>query len=169
MNPEQQFLHKLFEEIVNRHMGIFHRIARMYGNDAESRNDLLQEMLMQVWRALPRYDPSRPVSTWIYRIGLNVAISSYRKQQRERQWILPLQDQDHALAEQSDPEQMAQIKLLEQFIAALKPLDKALMLLYLEGKSQKEISEILGISPSNVGTKVQRIKEQLREQFKAFQ
>ena len=110
----------------------------------------MQEMMIQIWRALPRYKDEFKLTTWLYRICINVAISFYRKNAGETQVI----DEKYIqLSDNDDHDNEYQLQLLEQFINELKDLDKALMLLYLEEKSHAEIAEILGISTGNVGTK----------------
>lgn len=126
-------------------------------------------MMIQIWQALPRYNALYKSSTWIYRIALNVAISYYRKKttQQRRQQVLDAQVLPGTEADSSEKEQ--QFRLLEQFISELKELDRALMLLYLEDRSHAEIAEILGISQSNVATKIGRIKDKLKQRFSQHQ
>jgi RNA polymerase sigma-70 factor (ECF subfamily) len=110
------------------------------------------------------YNDAFKMSTWIYRIALNVSISFYRKE-RTRKSHTVTTDQLLDIPEHPEASLAPQILQLQLFIQQLKPLDKALMILYLEDKSHQEISEILGISPSNVATKIGRIKQQLKTQF----
>jgi RNA polymerase sigma-70 factor (ECF subfamily) len=157
---------QFFTEIIQAHQGLLYKVARVYCPQEEERQDLMQEIALQVWKALPKYKPQYKLSTWLYRIALNVAISSYRKQTTQQNQcgkFNPELDQEDTSEEKAKHE--AQLKLLERFIAELQELDKALMLLYLEDKSHAEIAEILGLSVSNVGTKVARIKEKLRIRF----
>lgn len=168
MNREGDPYASLFRQILDQHIGIFHSIARMYATDETAREDLVQEMLLQVWKALPKYDPGRSLSTWLYRIGLNVAISLYRRQKRRKELSSSLEGMDKPEPAPPDPEREAKLAQLQVFISQLKPLDRALMLLYLEERPHREIAEILGISPSNVATRVQRVKEQLKKQFERF-
>ncbi len=154
-----------FQNIVEQHKGIFYRVARAYCENEDDRQDLVQEMMIQVWQSLHRYDNQFRISTWLYRISLNVAISFYRKNtRRDTKYSVP----NEQMAEISEEEKTAkerQLSLLEQFICELKEIDRALMLLYLEDKSHAEIAEILGTSVSNVGTKIGRIKEKLKSRF----
>lgn len=155
-----------FLTIVNAHKGIVYKVARLYCNDPEPRKDLIQEIIIQLWKSFDQYNEKYKQSTWIYRIALNVAISSYRKEARRKEISHPLsadllsfEDSDHA------SEIETEIGVLYQFISELKELDKALMLLYLDEKSYKEISEILGITETNVATKIGRIKNLLKQKF----
>ena len=158
---QQQF----FQEIIEQHKGILLRIARVYCSNEEDRQDLLQEMMIQIWRSLHKYNDQFKMSTFLYRISLNVAISYYRrnKTRTDQQEILNEQTLQIPADDSSGNEQ--QLKLLQQFISELKEIDKALMLLYLEDKTYADIAEILGITISNVGTKVGRIKANLKTQF----
>ena len=160
-----QALSEQFHEIITQHKGIFLKIARTYCRNEEDKQDLVQEMMIQVWRGLPRYDSKYPVSTWLYRVVLNVAISFYRKQRRSIPMAGPVLEETLVLVDEHPSIQQEQLKLLEQFIATLNDLDKALILLYLDDKSYAEIAQIMGISVSNVGTKLGRVREKLRAKF----
>jgi RNA polymerase sigma factor (sigma-70 family) len=157
---------EVFESILTEHKGIFLKVAKTYCKDEDDRKDLLQEMMLNVWQALPRYNPEFKLSTWLYRIVLNIAISYYRKN-TSRQNTFQIIDFDKSdFIDDVESENNPNLLLLEKFIGELNDLDKALIILYLEEKSHLEISEILGISTSNVATKVQRIKEKLKQKFK---
>lgn len=135
-----------------------------YCRDETDRQDLMQEILVRVWQALPTYNYHFKLSTWLYRIALNVAISFYRKNVGRQAKTFALPEQMPQMPE-AETEKAQQLQMLEMFIQELKELDKALMLLYLEDKSHAEIADILGISVSNVGTKIGRIKEKLKQRF----
>ncbi len=154
-----------FEGIIEQHKGILFKVARAYCPDEEDRQDLIQEMMIQIWQSIHKYNDQYKISTWLYRISLNIAISFYRKSSTRAKKHTELNEQmvETTLDDKSENEN--QLKLLEQFISELKEIDKALMILYLEDKSHAEIAEILGISVSNVGTKIGRIKDQLKTRF----
>jgi len=154
-----------FQDIIVEHKGIFLKIARTYCSDEIDRQDLVQEIMIQVWKALPTYNQSVKISTWLYRIALNVAISFYRKGSSLKSRSIPLSKQVFQVQEEQTLHKEEQLNLLERFITELKELDKALILLYLDNKSHIEIAEILGISITNVSTKVGRIKEHLKQKF----
>jgi RNA polymerase sigma factor (sigma-70 family) len=156
----------LFLSVLDSHKGILYKVASTYCKNAEDRKDLLQEITIQLWRSFPNYSAQYQYSTWIYRIALNVAISFYRKENRRKLSALPLSP-DIIEAGNSSPHPVKEepLDLLQQFIAELRELDKALMLLYLEEKSYKEIAEIIGISETNVATKISRIKKLLQQKF----
>jgi RNA polymerase sigma factor (sigma-70 family) len=163
---DQEKIKKQFTHTIEQHKGIILKVARVYCPSTEDRDDLVQEILIQLWKSYPRYDSTYKISTWMYRIALNVAISYYRSNQARNTLTTPLQEHDLNLsAEPNDRSKEDQLTQLETFIDELKAFDKALILLYLDHKSHQEIAEIMGISNSNVGTKIGRIKEQLRNKF----
>jgi RNA polymerase sigma factor (sigma-70 family) len=154
-----------FTKLIEQNKGIIYKVSRSYGKNEDDRADLFQEIVLQLWRAFERYDDHYKLSTWMYRIALNVAISYYRKESGKVE-LMPLTEGMTEIADETvNSEIEANINLLQQFINELKELDKALMILYLESKSYKEMADILGISETNVATKVGRIKEQLRQKF----
>jgi RNA polymerase sigma-70 factor (ECF subfamily) len=161
MNQQQQF----FEKIVEQHKGIVFKVARTYCQDEEDRQDLMQEMMIQIWQSVHKYDDQFKISTWLYRICLNVAISFYRKSTTRVKGFTGLDKQTDQIPIRESTATEHQLILLEQFISELKEMDKALMILYLEDKSHNEIAEILGMSVSNVGTKIGRIKDKLKTRF----
>ncbi|MFT4017060.1 MAG: sigma-70 family RNA polymerase sigma factor [Agriterribacter sp.] len=156
-----------FISVIEVHKGLLYKVANAYCKNKEDRKDLIQEMIFQLWRSFENYNADYRYSTWIYRIALNVAISFYRKN-KNSSLIFPIENH---LFDIHEPEpglyNNDQLKLLNTFIAALKDLDKALILLYLEEKTYKEIAEIMGISETNVGTKIGRIKQLLKQKFNA--
>jgi RNA polymerase sigma factor (sigma-70 family) len=157
---------KEFETLLHSHQAIVFKVANTYCWRSDDRADLVQEIVAQVWRAWPRYDPARTFSTWIYRIALNVAISFVRKEIRQREVTVPLDETVHDTASPSNDGVLAdRLQRLQAFVDRQPPLDRALLLLYLEDKSQREISEILGITQTNVSTKVSRLKQKIRAEI----
>jgi RNA polymerase sigma-70 factor (ECF subfamily) len=159
-----------FGDLLQRHRGIVLKVAGSYAADPEDRADLAQDIAAQLWRAWPSYAPDRPVTTWMYRIALNVAISHLRGRSLRDRHHVPFDETLHASAAhgatiEDDHEAGQQLRLLERVIAALPPLDRALMLLYLDERSQREIADVLGISESNVSTKLSRLKQRIRDEF----
>lgn len=157
-------VHGRFEELLERHRGIVFKVAHTYSRHAEDRRDLAQEICAQVWKAFPAWDESRPFATWMYRIALNVAISFARGNgTRQFQSVAlddaaePIHDGDAAL--ESDDG----IRTLYRVIAQLGAFDRALLLLYLDEKSQREIADILGLTETNVATRISRLKRRLRD------
>ena len=146
--------------------GIIYKIANSYCKDLDDRQDLIQEITIQLWKSFDKYNGIAKFSTWMYRIALNTAISFYRKDNRRKGFHIPLSETViQTTSEVLHDEKEVSLGLLEKFIKELNELDRALMILYLEEKSQNEIAEIVGITVSNVSTKIGRIKERLRQQF----
>ncbi|WP_200890778.1 RNA polymerase sigma factor [Pedobacter lusitanus] len=130
------------------------------------KKDLIQEITLQLWRAYPGYNQTAKLSTWMYRVALNVAITFYRKERKKNDLIMPISGSMIEFIGEAEPvDNRNELLLLQHFISELKELDRALMLLYLEEKSQKEMAEILGLSETNIGTKINRIKEKLKQRF----
>lgn len=156
-----------FGDLLEQHRRIVFKVANAYGFRAEDRADLAQEIAAQLWRAFPGYDPARPFSTWMYRIALNVAISHVRSTaHRGRHWV-PLDEELHDIADDhgADHETDQQVRALHRFIGQLDKLNRALLLLYLEDQSYRQIAEILGISETNVATKLSRLKQRIRNEI----
>jgi RNA polymerase sigma-70 factor (ECF subfamily) len=151
---------------MEQHKGILLKICHAYCSHPQDREDLIQEMLLQLWKSAGTFNGSAKFSTWMYRVVLNVAISYYRKKETQLQSI-SIDEVNLALADHTNAqkETETQIRLLQQFIHELKPLDRALMILYLEAKTYAEIGYIIGISTTNVATKINRIKQQLKQKF----
>lgn len=158
-----------FITTIDDHKKIIYKIVNSYCRNKEDRKDLEQEIIIQLWNSFDKYNPEYKYSTWMYRIALNVAISFYRK---EKKWYAKSdfynEDSLFCMTDGGDDnsEMDQNIRLLQEFINELNELNKALMLLYLEEKSYEEISEILGITKTNVATKIGRIKLKLKERFK---
>ena len=152
--------------LVKENRGIIFKICNSYCPNKNDREDLAQEIIFQLWRSYSSFNSDYKFSTWMYRIALNVAITFYRKQNKAAQTI----SFTETLPETEDKkdrhyETEENINRLQQFINELKELDKALMILYLEEKTHKEISDILGITETNVATKINRIKDKLKQKF----
>jgi RNA polymerase sigma-70 factor (ECF subfamily) len=156
-----------FLEILKQHERILFKVSNAYCEDPEDRKDIVQEIIIQLWKSKHSYNPEFKFSTWIYRISLNVAISHYRKAVKRKVSQIDLNDQLINISdENSDGDHLAeQLESLHKFINTLDKLNKALMLLYLESYSYKEISDVLGISETNVATKINRIKKRLISWF----
>ncbi len=156
----------IFINIIEAHKGIIYKIANSYCKEDEDRNDLVQEIILKLWKAFESYNDEFKLSTWIYRIALNTAISNYRKEKVREKHIVSHAAPIFEVSDTSNTGEKEQnYLLLLHFVSELKELDKALILLYFEEKSYKEISEILGISETNVGTRMGRIKIFLKEKF----
>ena len=156
-----------FGALLEQHRGIVFKVANTYCHHLDDRADLAQEIAAQLWRAWPGYDPSRSFTTWMYRVALNVAISQLRSERHRRTHAVPLDEGMHKVADGNavDPETGQHVLALHRFIHAQQPLDRALLLLYLEDRGYREIADILGISESNVATKISRLKQRIRNEL----
>lgn len=141
-------------------MALIMHICRAYSKDEESLKDLVQEVTLQLWRSHKSFKGNSQLSTWVYRVTLNVCLSHSKKIKRNPQTV-PL-EWGVSIRDENDPEK-EQIERLYHGIRQLKESDRAIILLYLEDKSYKEMSEILGITVSNVGVKVNRLKDKLKQ------
>lgn len=155
--------HAEFLSLVGRHQGIVLKIAYTYQQNAADREDLAQEILAQLWRSFPRFKRDRPFSTWMYRVALNVALSRLRQSAAGPVPLDPVAGETLAAPEtrETDP----RISELDCFIQTLDPLNRALLVLYLEERPHREIAEILGITETNVSTKIGRLKQRIREEL----
>jgi RNA polymerase sigma-70 factor (ECF subfamily) len=149
-----------FAELLERHRGIVFKVAATYCRNPADREDVAQEIVTQLWRAFPTFDAGRPFSTWMYRIALNVAISFVRASSRRERLTVAL-DETHDVEDSSADlrEENERAKLLYAFVDGLDSLNRALLLLYLEDRSYREIADILGITETNVATKISRLKQ----------
>ncbi|MEO7935290.1 MAG: sigma-70 family RNA polymerase sigma factor [Dokdonella sp.] len=152
-----------FGELLEQHRKIVFKVANTYARLADDRADLAQEISAQLWRAFPDYDEARSFSTWMYRIALNVAISHLRNAERRETHTLPLDESAHegaVVVGIAEPDE--RVRALEAFMVQLDPLNRALLLLVLEERSYREIAEILGLSETNVATRISRLKQRIR-------
>lgn len=155
-----------FLQLMDDHKGIIIKICHTYCPDTNEREDLAQEIMYQLWRSVGSFDDEHRFSTWMYRVALNVAISFYRKAKIKNSVITSQNETDEIADTTEGKEELENdILQLQQFINELKELDRALMFLYLESKTYREIAEILGISETNVATRINRIKDKLKQKF----
>lgn len=158
---KKELEHK-FVANLEKHQNIVHKICRIYTNDQDSHNDLFQEITIQLWNAYPKFRGDSKFSTWMYRVALNTAITLYRKSKRS----IKTQEFDTVSfkikAQEFDDRAEQQLKLMYNAVKQLNDIDKALVFLYLEDQSYKEISDTLGISEVNARVKMNRIKTKLK-------
>ena len=154
--------HQLYLDILEKHKGIVFKVARSYCSNEFDREDLVQEILAQIWRSLDTYNDAFKVTTWMYRVALNVAISFYRKDKSVAYKHTEMEDRllTYDMVQESENEQ--NLSALYTFINELNDIDKAVLLMYLEGENQAEIAANLNITISNVSTKINRIKQKLK-------
>lgn len=153
-----------FISVIKENQNLIFKICYSYCSNHEDRKDLQQEIMVQLWNSFGKFDGRVKISTWIYRVALNTAISFYRKDCKYKEKFVSIDATIISLPNLvSGSEQDEKLSLLYKFIENLNELDKALILLYLDDNSYKAIAEILGISETNVATKINRIKNKLRE------
>lgn len=156
----------LFLSVVESHKRIIFKVANLYCRNKIDREDLVQEIIFQLWKSFANYNSAFKYSTWIYRIALNVSISSYRKESRRTQINRSLNDNVFHLQHDDPPnDKQEQLDRLVAMIRDLREIDRAIIILYLEENSAQEIAGILDLSVTNVNTKVSRIKQQLKNKF----
>lgn len=141
--------------IILAHQSILHKICRVYRDTPEDREDLFQEMIYQLWKSYPTYRKKAKITTWIYRVALNTALTKYRKKQIATEPIVSSE------TETSEVQEHPQRERLYRAIARLNEADKAIVTLYLDDYRYEEIADILGMTTSHVGVKLHRIKEKL--------
>ena len=159
MNKE---LEHSFVELLEKHQNIAHKVCRLYTNNQSAHNDLFQEITIQLWKAYPKFRGEAKFSTWMYRVGLNTAITLYRKSKRRIRTEEFDAIQFKISAEAYDDTEEEQLKLMYKAVKQLNDIDKALIFLYLEDKNYKEISETMGISEVNSRVRMNRIKTKLK-------
>lgn len=150
-----------FIQLISAHQGIIHKICGLYRDTAQDREDLFQEIVFQLWKSAPAFQGKSQFSSWMYRIALNTAITSFRKKAPDIRYMPVLPDRPD--------EPGAQDEAFEQLWSALKQLndaDKALITLYLEDLGYREIAAITGITENNVGVKLNRIKSKIQQLLK---
>jgi len=159
---KQKAAQAAFARRLDEHRRILFKIAAAYCRNREDRDDLVQAMALEAWRAFARFDERRPFSTWLYRICLNVAISFYRKERRHAEHLQYVDGATLELMPAVREHDDDRIAMLHALIDRLNELDRAIVILYLDAEPQAAIAQILGISQTNVATKIGRIKDRLR-------
>jgi len=155
-------LQEQFQSLVEEHKKILYKVCNSYCRNRDDREDLAQEIMVQLWRSFGSFDGHARFSTWMYRIALNVAISFYRRESTRTRFVLS--NDEHLLnAVDETANSPVEIQVLYDFIDRLDPLNKALVLLYLDGHNYQEISAVVGITETNVATKISRLKQKLEK------
>lgn len=147
-----------FLQLIDEHQAIIHKISNLYRNTEQDREDLFQEIVFQLWKSISSFDERSKFSTWMYRVSLNTAIAGFRKRKPDIRWMPIVPDLSDAIAEDNWQR--------DQFFNALRKLtddEKAIIALFLEDLSYREIAEIIGISENNVGVKISRIKTKIQK------
>jgi RNA polymerase sigma-70 factor (ECF subfamily) len=152
-----------FLDILEKNIGIILKISGAYAKTVHDKEDLINDITLELWKSFGRFKGDSKISTWIYRVALNTSMNYKRKKEHARIYFLDDLKQDDSPNWSGEQQDLTQSDILYQCIDELSKLNKAIILLYLDGNSHEEISEITGISNSNVGTRISRIKEQLKD------
>jgi RNA polymerase sigma factor (sigma-70 family) len=158
---EQEFLQK-----IETHKGILLKVSRIYCAHPEDRNDLFQEMILQMWQSVKRFKQECAFSTWMYQVAINTALVFHRKHSK-RPDDIPLSDNDGIAKDPYNHEYEQQLAHFYQAAESLNQIEKAIILLYIDGYSSDQMASALGITASNVRVKVNRIKNKLKNIIEA--
>lgn len=153
-----------FTKVIKKNEGLIFKVAILYTSSLQDREDLYQEIVFQLWKSFDSFNEQSKLSTWMYRVALNTAIYNL-KQSKRRIETTSIELETMLFADDFDKTEEERIKLLYEHVQLLNLLEKGIILLYLEGKSHEEIASIIGITISNVGTKISRIREKLKSQI----
>jgi len=149
-----------FTQLVRENKSTIYTVCYMFSQDEDEVNDLFQETLINMWKGIDSFREESKISTWIYRVALNTCLLQERKKKKEVKKV-PL-NMNVNFFEDNDPNS-TQVRILHQRIGKLGLVDRALVMMWLEGMSYDEIGAVMGITPQNVGVKLFRIKEQLKK------
>lgn len=152
-----------FNKRVTESIGIIHKVCRMYCDDDEHRKDLFQEVLIQLWKSYPSFRGDSKFSSWMYRVALNVAIQDFRKVKKRKMLFFQTNEFKESLDVNSSSFEDEKLKKMYHAISGLNKIEKAIIMLYLEGESNEEIAKIVGITQNYVRVKMNRIKIKLSQ------
>lgn len=155
-------MEKEFLQIITENQGIIHKVCSIYCDLEEDRRDLFQEILVQLWKSYPSFRSESKFSTWMYRVALNTAITSFKKDKRQPDKTGVSYENLQLAEELYDTGAEDQIKMLNQAVSQLTGVEKSIILLFLEDKKYEEIAEITGITQNYVRVKMNRIKKKLK-------
>lgn len=155
-------MEKEFLTIITENQGIIHKVCSIYCNSEEDRRDLFQEILVQLWKSFPSFRNESKFSTWMYRVALNTAITSFKKDKRQPDKSGLSYENLHLADEIYDSGAEDQIRMLNSAVSQLTGIEKSIILLFLEDKKYEEIAEITGITQNYVRVKMNRIKKKLK-------
>ena len=162
MKTQQEFL-----TLIDQHKGILHKVSRMYMDNVEDQNDLVQEIVLQLWKSYERFEGNSQFSTWMYRVSLNTALTYFKKEKKQSDRYTFLENIDKT--DDSDTEEKEiQLEMFYKAVQELNKVEKALIFLFLEGQSHKEIGQNLGITEVNARVKLNRTKDKLQNIIKKY-
>ena len=154
-----------FIQIIKDNKWVLYKVITIYCKNSEDRKDLEQEIVIQLWKSFKSYNPDYKISTWIYKVAMNVSISFYRTNLNRKSKTFSISDSLFSFTNIIDKTQTdnEEKEILYNFIANLDEFNKEIIILYLDEYSYKEIAEVVGITETNVGTKINRLKKKLQE------
>lgn len=155
---------KQFTQVIKENEGIIIKVCSLYTFNPDDRDDLYQEIVYQLWKSFASFKAKAKLSTWMYRVALNTAIYFLKKEKKAIR-TTPLEGSLLQFAEELNKREEEKIQLLYQHIQLLSLLERGIILLYLESKSHEEIAEVMGLTTTNVGTRLSRIREKLKSQI----
>lgn len=154
---------KEFVDLINQHQGLIHKVCLMYETDREARNDLFQEIVLQLWKSFSSFRGEAKITTWMYRIALNTAISGLRKRNRKPE-TEDIHERHLNISEISDSDGREEdFQKLQWAIRQLSEIDKAMVMMALDEVPYDEIADTIGITQNNVRVRMNRIRERLRK------
>nr|WP_262891207.1 sigma-70 family RNA polymerase sigma factor [Chishuiella changwenlii] len=153
--------------MIDQHKGILHKVSKMYMDDIEDQNDLVQEIVLQLWKSYERFQSKSQFSTWMYRVSLNTALTYFKKEKKKSDRYTFLENLDK-VDETDTLEKETQLELFYKAVHELNKVEKALIFLFLEGQSHKEIASNLGITEVNARVKLNRTKEKIQIIIKTY-
>jgi len=162
MSESEEKIKKRFLEVFEQNIGIIIKVSRVYTAVAQDREDLTNDIALELWKSFGSFREESKVSTWIYRVALNTAMNFSRKNRRSNLVLIDSRKMQETMEWMVDQTDEQQTDLLYRCIEDLNKMNKAIVLLYLDGHSYDEISIITGISKTNVGTRMMRIRDELR-------
>lgn len=155
-------MEKEFLEIVNANQGIIHKVCNIYCDDDDDRNDLVQEILAQLWRSYPSFRKEAKFTTWMYKVAINTAITAFKKTKRKPDKTRLTYHNFQIPEDNSSQMKEENLRLLREAVSKLSGIEKSIILLFLENKGYEEIAEITGITQNYVRVKMNRIKKKLK-------
>lgn len=162
MTKEEEFVN-----LIQSNQGLIYKITAIYSRDREQQKDLYQEIVYQTWKSFDHYKKTAKVTTWLYRVGMNTAITQLNRE-KKNPMRMSFSEVTIDFVDERESETEEKIQQLYAEIRKLGLLDRGIVFLFLEGKSHDEIAEIVGISTSNVGTRISRIKDKLRKGVQTY-
>lgn len=152
-------------QLIEEHKNLIFKVVNSYCSNSQDQEDLIQEIIFNIIKGYKNFDHQVKITTWMYKVAFNVSISHYRKAKSRQKYVFPLPESLVQIEEPETTDLDSNIIKLRKFIGELNPLNKAIIIMYLDGNNHNEISLAMGISVSNVGTKINRIKKQLKNKF----